>query len=288
MLSPLSSTGLDERLVADWAGVQLPDAWPDRLCWQRLTHPLRIASAVLRGRAGRVVLPENLPGSAALPKYLLQEFHNLPNGNYSKSVTRGYARAFDALMLGTMNSACGEVAERLRGATRALDIGSGAGRLARAMLRADIAQVFALEPSPYLLQLAAQASPDVVCVQGVIEASGLPNAHFDAAGACFVFHEIPPRYADAALDELHRILVPGARLVLVEPSPEQWSASRREMWRRYGWRGLYFSELARHAHEPFAGTWHSRDLVQWFSAGGFRLEEDRNSMPWRMLVATRV
>ena len=97
MLSPLSSTGLDERLVADWAGVQLPDAWPDRLRWQRLTHPLRIASAVLRGRAGRVVLPENLPGSAALPKYLLQEFHNLPNGNYSKSVTRGYARAFDAL-----------------------------------------------------------------------------------------------------------------------------------------------------------------------------------------------
>lgn len=288
MASLPSPAGIDSRPAVDWASAPLPDAWPDRMRFQRLTHPLRIALNVQRGRAGRVVLPEGLPGAHALPKYLLQEFHNLPNGNYSKTITRGYSRAFDLLMLGAMHAARTEIAERLRGARRALDIGSGAGHLAGAMLRAGIPQVFALEPSPYLLQRAAQLHPSVVCVQGVVEASGLPSGHFDAAGACFVFHEIPPRHADAALLELHRILVPGAKLVLVEPSLVQWAGSRRELWRSHGWRGVYFHALARRVHEPFAKAWHRRDVAKWLADGGFELELDRDSMPWRMLAARRV
>ncbi|MEO6711771.1 MAG: class I SAM-dependent methyltransferase [Planctomycetota bacterium] len=239
------------------------------------------------GRAGRVVLPEGLPGATALPKYLLQEFHNLPNGNYSRTVTNGYVRAFDTLMLGTLREARNEIAARLQGARRALDVGAGAGHLAAAMLRAGIPQVVALEPSPYLLQKAAQAHPELDCVQGVIEASGLPSAHFDAAGACFVFHEIPPRYADAALEELRRILVPGSRLVIVEPSAEQWTGSRGALWRSHGWRGIYFRALARRVYEPFAEAWHRRNASQWLDSGGFRLDETREAMPWRMLVATR-
>src|ERR1051325_3311282 len=125
-----SPAGLESVPAVDWANAPLPDAWPDRMRLQRGAHPLRIALSMRHGRAGRVVLPEGLPGATVLPKYLLQEFHNLPNGNYSKSVTRGYARAFDLLMLGTLQAARAEIAERLRGAQRALDIGSGAGHLA--------------------------------------------------------------------------------------------------------------------------------------------------------------
>lgn len=255
--------------------------------FKRVTHPLRIARSALLGSAGRVVLPEGLPGANALPEYLLQEFHDLPNGNYSKTVTRGYASAFDVLMLGTLHAARAEIAERLRGARRALDIGSGAGQLAGAMIRAGIQEVFALEPSPYLLQRAAQLQPKAVCVQAVAEASGLPSAHFDAAAACFVFHEIPPRHADAALAELQRMLVPGAKLVIVEPAAVQWAASRRELWRAHGWRGVYFRALAQRVHEPFANAWHGRNAARWLEAGGFLVEEDREAMPWRMLVARR-
>jgi len=281
-MEPFLSGASNDRV--DWAGAELPDAWPDRRGWRRLVHPLWIALAVHKGR---VVLPEGLPGAAWLPDYLLQEFHNIPNGNYSKSMTYSYPRAFDVLMLGTLHEARAQIAERLRGARRALDIGSGAGHLAAAMLRAGIGEVFALEPSPYLLQLAAQAHPQLACVQGVIEASGLPDGHFDAAGACFVFHEIPPPQAEAALAELRRILVPGAKLALVEPSPVQWAASRRQMWRSHGWRGVYFRALARRVYEPFADAWHGRDAARWLESGGFRLDEDRDAMPWRMLVATR-
>lgn len=281
------SAELEELRAVDWARTPLPDAWPDRMPLRWLTNPLRIALSVRRGRAGRVVLPEELPGAAALPKYLLQEFHNLPNGNYSKTITNGYVRAFDKLMLGTLHRARNEIAARLSGARRVLDVGAGVGQLSKAMLRAGIPEVVALEPSPYLLQKAALAHPELVCVQGVIEKSSLPSEYFDAAGACFVFHEIPPRVADAGLAELRRILAPGSKLVIVEPSPEQWIGSRRAMWRSHGWRGVYFQALARRVHEPFAQSWHRRDHARWLEAGGFQLDEVRDAMPWRMLVARR-
>lgn len=287
MNMPAPPALLDGQPSIDWANAALPDAWPDRLPWKRVNHPLRIARALQQGRVGRVLLPEGLPGAERLPRYLLQEFHNLPNGNYSRSITRGYARAFDALMLGSLRRARGAIAERLLGARRALDIGAGGGHLAAAMLRAGIREVCALEPSPYLLQEIARTHPQVHCVQGVIESSGLPSEHFDAAGACFVFHEIPPRYADAALAELRRILTPGAPLVIAEPSPEQWSATRSEIWRSHGWRGVYFRALARAVHEPYVHAWHRRDPARWLEAAGFRLEEDRNTMPWRLLAARR-
>jgi len=272
----------------DWAWVELPDAWPDRLPWRRVVHPLRVARALLRGHHGRVELPEGLPSAADLPRYLLQEFHNRPNGNFSKSITHGYVRTFDRMMLGTLRRARREIAARLHGARRALDVGAGAGNLARALVAEGIPEVVALEPSPYLLQLAARRNPGVACRQGVMESSGLPDAHFDAAGACFVFHEIPPRPADRALAEIARVLVPGGRLVLVEPSPEQYRASRGEMWRAHGWRGVWFRELALRVHEPFVKAWHDRDPGEWLEAGGFRMEEVREEMPWRMLVARRV
>lgn len=287
MNRPPSLAGPHDRGPVDWAQAELPDAWPDRLPWRRLAHPWRVALAVRRKQARRVVLPEGMPGSEVLPKYLLQEFHNLPNGNYSKSITGGYARAFDAVMLWTMQRARRQIAERLRGSRRALDIGSGAGNLARALLDAGIPEVVALEPSPYLLRISARRNPRARCVQGVIESSGLPDGHFDGAGACFVFHEVPPLAADKALQELHRLLVPGGRLAVVEPSPEQWHSTRREMWRAHGWRGVYFRELALRVHEPFVKSWHRRDPRQWLEAGGFRFEEQVDEMPWRMLVARR-
>ncbi|HUR29567.1 MAG TPA: class I SAM-dependent methyltransferase [Planctomycetota bacterium] len=273
--------------ATDWAAVPLPDAWPDKARFRRLSNPLRIVLSLRRRRRGPVVLPDGIPGTAALPKYLLQEFHDLPNGNYSKTITRGYARAFDPLMLGTLRVARETIAAHLRGARRVLDIGAGAGHLSAALLRAGIPEVVALEPSPYLLQQAALRHRDLLCVQGVIESSSLPSASFDGAGACFVFHEIPPRQANAALAELQRILRPRAKLVIVEPSPVQWSSSRTAIWRSHGWRGLYFRALAQRVFEPFAESWHRRDAAVWLESSGFSLVEDRDEMPWRMLVATR-
>jgi len=270
----------------DWANIDLPDAWPDQITsnWRRLAM---VISNMVRKKVKRVQLPDEMPGGERLPKYILQEFHHLPNGNYSKTITRGYANSFNKAMLGSMTAARAEIARRIASSQRVLDIGCGAGHLTGAMQSVGIPEICALEPSPYLLQHAARDFPGAHFVQGVIENSGLPDNSFDAAAACFVFHEIPPPQANAALSELRRLLVPGAKLILVEPSPLQITLSYAQAWRCYGWRGIYFRAMALRTHEPFVRAWHKTDLPAWFATNGFTLIDDADHMPWRLLEARR-
>ncbi|MEO6172057.1 MAG: class I SAM-dependent methyltransferase [Arenimonas sp.] len=270
----------------DWATVVLPDAWPDQIAsnWRRMAM---VISRMVRKKVQRVQLPEAMPGRERLPKYILQEFHHLPNGNYSKTISRGYANTFNKAMLGCMTIARAEIARRLLSSKRVLDIGCGAGHLTGALQAAGISDIWALEPSPYLLQHAARDYPGAKFVQGVIENSELPASSFDGAAACFVFHEIPPPQATIALRELQRLLIPGARLILVEPSPTQIQLSYARVWKKYGWRGIYFRALALRTYEPFVKAWHRNNHAAWFSTNGFTLVDDIDCMPWRLLEARR-
>lgn len=271
----------------DWAQIQLPPAWPDQLPMQRpssLWRLWRIFSGQLREP---VKLPAQLPGAERIPKYVLQPFHNLPNGNYSRHFSRGYATGFDRAMLGHMGQGRARLANALSGAQCALDLGCGAGHLAGAMQQAGIAEVWGLEPSPYLLQQAAQRYPGVHLVQGVGEQSGLATGQFDAVGICFVLHEVPPLYLKRILAELRRITVPGARLAVLEPSPKQWFEGVWPMWRAYGWRGVYFRLLARRVHEPFAQAWHQQDFQALLAEYGFELIEQDCGCPFRYFLAQR-
>lgn len=270
-----------------WAEAKLPDAWPDELDPRRPSQLWRLLRGAMLRQTRPVRLPPGLPGAERLPRYLLQEFHHLPNGNYSKTLTRGYALWFDRVMLGSLHRARRDMARRLAGARCVLDVGSGGGHTGGALQEAGVPEVWALEPSPYLLQHAARRYPELNYAQGVIERTTFADGQFDGATACFVFHEIPPRYADRALAELHRVLKPGARLLIAEPSAQQWRDDRRTLWRRHGWRGLYFKFLAKRVFEPFTAAWHERKLPAWFASHGFVLEEDRDEMPCRLLVARR-
>lgn len=268
-----------------WDELALPPAWPDGLRPWRPRDAWRFLRKAILGRVGPVVLPADLPLNVAIPKYVLQELHNLPNGNYSRTVTQGYGRGFDVAMLGTLHGVRREIAETLRGARSALDLGCGAGHLARALRDAGIDDVWGLDASPYLLQHAARAHRDVRFVQGLAEETRFPADRFDAVAACFLFHELPPRACDAALREIHRVLVPGGTLAIAEPSREQWTGSPGALLRRHGWRGLYFRTLARFVHEPFAESWHRHDVPAWLDAHGFVPIEERDRFPTRIWIA---
>lgn len=281
------TVAMDQAVAAaiDWATVELPDAWPDRLDWKSPAVVWGFWRRVAAQQRSPVELPEGLPGAAHIPRYVLQEFHNLPNGNYSRSVSRGYARGFDVAMLGTMQVGRQMVVQRLRDAGRVLDLGCGAGHLAGALRAAGVPEVWGLDPSPYLLQYAARCYPGIRWWQGVGEKTGLPAASFDAVAVSFVFHEIPPRYLLQVLAELRRILRPGGRLVILEPSPLQMQEPAWSLWRRFGGRGLYFRWLATRVHEPFVAAWHAQDLPAVLAEQDFALVSDEAGCPFRLVEA---
>jgi ubiquinone/menaquinone biosynthesis C-methylase UbiE len=273
--------------VLDWARVQLPNAWPDRL---RFTRP-RDLWAFLRRIVGprvAVELPADLPGRERLPSYLLQEFHHLPNGTYSSLMAAAYADWFDRVMFGVMRKMRRTVARALVGDEPVLDLGCGAGGLAGALRAQGAMDVWGLDACPYLLKCAAQRHPEVRFVQGLAESTGFPAERFAAVGACFLFHELPPEVADAALAEVHRILAPGGRLAIAEPARENLMVrSLRELVRRGGVRALYFAALARTMYEPAVAGWHARDLAAWFPRFGFTVERDETRIPVRFVVARK-
>ncbi|MCC6765363.1 MAG: class I SAM-dependent methyltransferase [Deltaproteobacteria bacterium] len=274
-------------VAVDWSIVSLPDAWPDELDLRRPAHLVAYVRGWLGARR-KVVVPADLPGGDRLPAYLRQEFHHLPNGVYSKRHADSYARWFDRLMLGDTVRARARLAAELAGCRATLDVGCGSGGLAAAMRAAGVPEVWGLDPSPYLLQLAARAHRGIRFVQGLAERTGFPAQRFEGIGACFLFHELPPRAADAALVELHRILVPGGRLVIAEPSPTQFRVRAwRALARREGRRGLYFAAMAKWMYEPFVAGWHGRAVASWLAAHGFRVLGDERGVPIRFVSAVR-
>lgn len=270
-----------------WDECELPDAWPDR----GVGGGLRIFWRILRGLFARkmpvVQVPKELPGGENIPAYVLQEFHGLPNGNYSKRVTDGYARWFDRVMLGVMTERRQRIADALRDCRSVLDIGCGPGQVAGRILNAGVEDVWGLDPSPYLLQLAQRSFPALQLVQGIAEDMPFSAHRFDGVAACFLFHELPSARIAAALDECHRILRPGGLLYIVEPGPEQFYGSFFGMLKRFGWRGLYFRTLARMVHEPFVAAFHKSDKPQLLAQHGFEVIEALETFPTQEWFAAR-
>jgi len=274
--------------VIDWSTVELPETWADNIVFRKFSD-LRLFIRKVRGKQiERVQLPEGLPLNVELPKYILQEFHNLPNGNYSKQISQGYITGFDISMLGKMKAVRQKVANDLKNCESVLDLGCAGGRMAATLKQNGKHDVWGLDPSPYLLKHAARDNPDINFIQGLAENTGFADARFDGISACFVFHEIPPRFAKKALKEAARILKPGGILSIAEPAPEQLYWSYWKMFKCFGFSGLYFRYLAKKVHEPFVDAWHKNDYGKLASAHGFELIEDDTQMPVRYLVLKKI
>lgn len=263
-----------------WTRRELPDAWPDRASGLRAM--IRLTDGFWRHE--RVELPE-LPG--VYPEYLRKEFHGMPNGYYSRLQAGAYDRGFEISMLGTVQGARERAAAWLAdGATCALDMGCGTGRQAQALLEAGVAEVWGLDACPYLLNVATGAFGDVNFVHALAEDSGLDDGQFDAVACCFLFHELPTDIGDRVLDEVHRVLRPGGRVVITEPSPAQLQKRLRRLL-RVGPKAAWFGALARIVYEPYVRIWHSRDVPAWLASHGFELVEDHDALPFRVIRARR-
>ena len=259
-------------LVLDWANIHLPDSEIDN------RSLINAILEVFKSRK-KVALPDNLPGKDLIPPYVLQEFHNVTNGNYSNKLAPGYIAGFDLWMMGTMDKARRKIAQRFTNNNAVLDVGCGGGKLSAALKNVNVKEVWGLDPSPYLLQNAAKSFPDVMFVQGIAESTGFPNHRFDGITACFVFHEIPPKFADKALVEFNRILKDGGRVFIAEPSQIHQNLRGTSLLKSHGLKGLYFYLFAKWMYEPFVKLWHKKDKKEWFSKHGFELISKEDSVP---------
>ena len=262
----------------------LPDSWVDQL---RFFRPRDVYALVkhLMGKRRPAVPPESFEMTASIPRYLLAEYHGLPNGYFSKRVTHGYISSFDRVMLGAMTILRQSFAEELADCNRVLDVGCGGGDQAATLVEAGIPEVVGIDASPYMVAHAHENYPHVNFSARAAENTGFADGEFDGVCISFVFHEIPPKYGEQAIAEIHRILKPGGKLIIAEPSSLQSTLSTRALFQRFGWRGPYFRFLARHTYEPFVIPWHAKNHTEWFSQNGFAVIEEDQSCPihsWRL------
>jgi len=262
---------------------ELPNAWVDDLKLYR-PRDLLVLGRHIFGKRHRAIVPEAVASAKKYPTYLLAEYHGLPNGYFSKHFTHGYVRTFDKVMLGNMSKMRERTVAAFSRYERVLDIGSGGGEQAALLAESGISEVLGIDASPYLVAHASENYPQVQFSVRAAESTEFADADFDAVCLGFVFHEIPPKYAELVITEIHRILKPGGELIIAEPSSLQLELTAGELFRRFGWRGLYFKLLARRMHEPFLAPWHSKDHRQWLAQNGFSLTEEDQSCPihwWR-------
>src|SRR5664280_502504 len=192
----------------------------------------------------------------------------------------GVAAAYDALMWPFERAAIGAWRRRLaaRARGRVLEIGAGTGSQLR-WYGAGL-DVVALEPDPEMVararRRAARAAANVRIVEGPAEALPFPDGSFDTAVATFCLCTVGD--PAAALAELHRVLVPGGRLLAIEHVHLSWQPGRR------------LQSLAAPAWASVAGGCRlDRDTVAAVREAGFDLlEERRHVLGWIVeLVAGR-
>jgi ubiquinone/menaquinone biosynthesis C-methylase UbiE len=139
---------------------------------------------------------------------------------------------------------------------RYLDIGSGTGNYTIAMHRAGV-PIRGLELSATMLEWAKEKCPAIAWHNGRAEAIPFASGSFDGATCTFVHHHMADPVA--AFKEVHRVLTPHARFVILNGTAEQ--------MRRY-WLNEYFPRMMEKATAPYR-RFVTLDVLE---SAGFRIE----------------
>ncbi|MCP4006506.1 MAG: methyltransferase domain-containing protein [bacterium] len=151
-----------------------------------------------------------------------------PDNPSTKGHVIHWARAYDRLVqlvsLGREDRFRSEIIETagLEPGQRILDVGCGTGTLALAAAKVvgTEGRVQGIDPSPEMIARAQAKAEDSGCSAkfqvGAIEALAFADASFDVVLSSLMFHHLPDDLKSAGLAEIHRVLAPGGRLVIID------------------------------------------------------------------------
>ena len=138
------------------------------------------------------------------------------------------------------------------------DLGCGTGQMSEA-LAPFVHQVVAIDASRPMLAAAKKRlvnAPNVQLRHGVLEALPIDDGELDAAVLFLVLHYVvdPP----AVLAEVHRVLAPGGRFLVVDMMPHEKEEYRQQMG--HIWQGFSREQLSTWLEEAGFGTTHYHQL----------------------------
>jgi ubiquinone/menaquinone biosynthesis C-methylase UbiE len=142
---------------------------------------------------------------------------NIPAGLYDLIVQRWVTRGEEPRLRGMTADLAGIAAGQV-----VLDVGCGTGTMALSAKRrvGDSGHVVGIDPSRRLLagarRKAAKAGLKVDFRAASVARLDLPDKSFDVAMASFVVHHLPDEITHDGLVELHRVLKPGGRLLVID------------------------------------------------------------------------
>ena len=180
---------------------------------------------------------------------------------------------------------------------RLLDMGCGFGKSTEPLYdRFRDAEVVGVDLSAPCLKLAARIAADrqarnVRFAQRDAAATGLDEGSFDVVTSTMLLHEMPPKTIEDAIDEAHRLLKPGGRMVHLDfhHLPDAFA------------RFIHYGH-GRRNNEPFMEPFAKMDLAPVLADKGFRnigiepFEETDGALaaersdwrfPWTLIVAER-
>lgn len=121
----------------------------------------------------------------------------------------------------------------LRPGEQVLEVGCGTGSLAITAAETAGVKVYGTDASPEMIERArrkaARAGVDVAFREGLVEQIAFPDASLDVVLSSFMVHHLPDDLKRRAFAEIHRVLKPGGRVVVVDFEPPQGRLLRTAM-----------------------------------------------------------
>ncbi len=224
----------------------------------------------------------------ALPAYYRRAFHWQTDGWLSERSARLYEPSVELLFGGAAapmrRRALRPLVQALRGIKqpRVVDVACGAGgflrQLSAAIPRAHL-YGYDLSSSYVAHARRALAQAGVAADVGVENAEALPlkDGAVDAATCVFLFHELPRQARRQVASELHRILVPGGTVVIVDAAQQHSSPALAP----------FLDAFATTYHEPYFRSYQRDPLEEVLQDVGFTVTSATTSFVSRVVVATR-